>query len=469
MKKILLSASLLMLTSAAFAAAVEDVPYSDVNGLKMENLYSFSRQYDLAAFEASTLNNSSSPSAVTDGKTVYVGVCGAQATIEKYDLMTGAYIGALPLTLNGEAFAGTLSVASIGFDEYGNFYAATYIDSSDGVTNYCVYTVDLETGAVESVGDLFLDGCAGRIDFCDVIGDITGEQAAGRVMACNGAEGCNVFNWVREQGTDEWVGGWDDGSIVRQTTGMYPENIAFNNGSVVKISRVGSDKSGALQYFWVDANYGYPTLYGSNGNAIDNMAEVDWQRTNAETGETTGTIPEPSQSADGIAEGTVGGQNLIAFVNCQPNDGAQGSLFQVGTVDENWMCSSLGHLWLSNALGATSDGGRRIHCLQFVEESENTILLMSYKCYNGLALYRITNTNAGGVEENTVAAAANITVNGDVIAVSETAETIEVYNVAGQKVAQVENTTEVAAPATGLYIVKAVVDGAPVVKKVIVK
>ena len=466
MKKILLSASLLMLSTAAFAAT-EDVPYEDVNGLKMENIYSFSLAYDNEAFSASTISATTNPSAVTDGKTVYIGACGAQATIEEYDLMTGAYIKSLPLTLNGEAFAGTLSVASIGFDEYGNMWAATYIDSSDGSHYYSVYTVDLESGAVASVGELFLDGCAGRIDFCDVIGDITGKQAAGRIMACNNAAGCNVFNWYREQGSDSWQGGWDDGSIVRQTTGMYPENTQFNNGSVVRISRVDSAKDASLKFFWVDANYGYPTLYGNDGNAIDNMAEVDWQRTNAETGETTGTVPEPSQSADGIAEGTVGGQNLLAFAHCQPNDGETGALVQIATIDDQWICSSIEHLWLTNPLGTVGDA-RRIHCLQFVEESNNTVLLMSYKVGNGLALYRITNTNAG-VAENTVAAAADIRVNGDVIAVSETAESIEVYNVAGQKVAQVENTAEVAAPATGLYIVKAMVNGSPVVKKVVVK
>ena len=86
-----------------------------------------------------------------------------------------------------------------------------------------------------------------------------------------------------------------------------------------------------------------------------------------------------------------------------------------------------------------------------------------------MAVYRIAEEGfKGSVEENFVANA-NITVNGDVIAVSEVAESIEVYNVAGQMVGQVENASEIAAPATGLYIVKAVVEGAPVVKKVIVK
>lgn len=80
------------------------------------------------------------------------------------------------------------------------------------------------------------------------------------------------------------------------------------------------------------------------------------------------------------------------------------------------------------------------------------------------AFYKIS--KPGSVESN-VAAAANITVNGDVIVVSEVAESIEVFNVAGQKVAEARNASEVAAPATGAYIVKAVVAGAPVVKKVI--
>ena len=55
-----------------------------------------------------------------------------------------------------------------------------------------------------------------------------------------------------------------------------------------------------------------------------------------------------------------------------------------------------------------------------------------------MGVFRIAEEGYGSVEENFVANA-NITVNGDVIAVSEVAESIEVYNVAGQMVGQVEN------------------------------
>ena len=124
-------------------------------------------------------------------------------------------------------------------------------------------------------------------------------------------------------------------------------------------------------------------------------------------------------------------------------------------------------------MGQTTDGGNRIHCITSVALPDDAngkaaTLVLSFKSFNGMAVYRVAEEGYGSVAENVVAAA-DIRVNGDVIAVSEVAESIEVYNVAGQKVAQVENTAEVAAPATGLYIVKAVVDGTPVVKKVIVK
>ena len=140
----------------------------------------------------------------------------------------------------------------------------------------------------------------------------------------------------------------------------------------------------------------------------------------------------------------------------------------ITTVDENMSFESMKPLWTvpANGLGQISDGGTRYHSLFCLPQKDGSALVLTFKCFNGMGVYKITKKGGDSVESNVVAAA-NITVNGNVIAVSEVAESIEVFNVAGQKVAEARNASEVAAPATGAYIVKAVVAGAPVVKKVI--
>lgn len=469
MKKLLLSASMLMLAGASAFAVTDGQTYESIDGFNCENLWVFDRFHAEEAYMGNPIASKNARTATTDGTTIYVGLSGETATIEKFDLKTGAYLGSLALTKGGEAFKGTLAVNQVGFDEYGHFYAATYSANSEGNGQYEVYTVDLTTGAVTSVGDLFFDGGLGRIDYCDVIGDITGAEANATVMAvtCAG-DNMNVFKWVREKGSNEWMGGWPGQATFQaiEAGDTYPNGITgFSTGSVLKIVRDGS-KSGNVNMFYIDGFTSAPALYGSDGAMIDNISNADLKKTDKETGVTTGTVPEPALGTNGIAEGSVGKTNLMIYSEGQ-YDAPHKCQAVITTVDENMSFESMKPLWIvpADGLGQTTDGVR-VHSLFCLPQKDGSALLLTFKCYNGMGVYKITKKGDDSVESNVVAAA-NITVNGDVIAVSEVAETIEVFNVAGQKVAEARNASEVAAPATGAYIVKAVVAGAPVVKKVI--
>lgn len=469
MKKLLLSASMLMLAGASAFAVTDGQTYESIDGFNCENLWVFDRFHAEEAYMGNPIASKNARTATTDGTTIYVGLSGETATIEKFDLKTGAYLGSLALTKGGEAFSGTLAVNQVGFDEYGHFYAATYSANSEGNGQYEVYTVDLTTGAVTSVGDLFFDGGLGRIDYCDVIGDITGVEANATVMAVTcAADNMNVFKWVREKGSDEWMGGWTGQATFQaiEAGQTYPNGITgFSTGSVLKIVRDGS-KSGNVNMFYIDGFTSAPALYGSDGAMIDNISNADLKKTDKETGVTTGTVPEPALGTNGIAEGSVGKTNLMIYSEGQ-YDAPHKCQAVITTVDENMSFESMKPLWIvpADGLGQTTDGVR-VHSLFCLPQKDGSALLLTFKCYNGMGVYKITKKGDDSVESNVVAAA-NITVNGDVIAVGEVAESIEVFNVAGQKVAEARNASEVAAPATGAYIVKAVVAGAPVVKKVI--
>lgn len=469
MKKLLLSASMLMLAGASAFAVTDGQTYESIDGFNCENLWVFDRFHAEEAYMGNPIASKNARTATTDGTTIYVGLSGETATIEKFDLKTGAYLGSLALTKGGEAFKGTLAVNQVGFDEYGHFYAATFSTNSLGDGQYEVYTVDLTTGAVTSVGDLFFDGGLGRIDYCDVIGDITGAEANATVMAVTcAADNMNVFKWVREKGSNEWMGGWTGQATFQaiEAGQTYPNGITgFSTGSVLKIVRDGS-KSGNVNMFYIDGFTSAPALYGSDGAMIDNISNADLKKTDKETGVTTGTVPEPALGTNGIAEGSVGKTNLMIYSEGQ-YDAPHKCQAVITTVDENMSFESMKPLWIvpADGLGQTTDGVR-VHSLFCLPQKDGSALLLTFKCYNGMGVYKITKKGDDSVESNVVAAA-NITVNGDVIAVSEVAETIEVFNVAGQKVAEARNASEVAAPATGAYIVKAVVAGAPVVKKVI--
>lgn len=74
-----------------------------------------------------------------------------------------------------------------------------------------------------------------------------------------------------------------------------------------------------------------------------------------------------------------------------------------------------------------------------------------------------------GVESITVNGSENtqFTITDGVIEVGDTAQLIEVYNVAGQKVAEAHNASTIPAPAAGAYIVKAIINGKEITGKVI--
>ncbi len=476
MKKFLLSASVLMLASTAFAAT-DGQTYEPKNGYTCENLWVLDQFHATDAYLASPIANTSARTAATDGETIYVGLSGETATIEKYSVATGEYLGSLALKLNGEAYAGTLAANQVGFDEYGNFYVASYAPNADGASGLFLYTCNLETGELTSVGDLLFLGGLGRVDYCDVVGDLTGVNAGATVMAVASAQdNLNVFAWTRGQGETEWGGAWPTTLPYQAMTKTYPaDQTGFSYGSVLKQVKDGS-ASGEMFMYYIDGFTTLPATYSSEGAMVESFADVAVEQKDPDTGEViVEGVVAPDSGTNGVAEGHVGGQNFFTFSEGQYN-GSHTCQAVITLVDESFAMSSMEQMWLvpADGLGQVTDGGTRVHGLSTIAlepdaNGKNAMLLVTFKCMNGLGVYRIAeegyDPNAS-VADNVVANA-TIRVNGDVIAVSEVAESIEVYNVAGQKVAEVHNASEVAAPANGVYVVKTVVNGAPVVKKVI--
>ena len=97
MKKLLLSASMLMLAGASAFAVTDGQTYESVDGINCENLWVLDRFHAEEAYMGNPIANKDARTATADGTTVYVGVSGVGgetvATIEKFDLKTGAYLG----------------------------------------------------------------------------------------------------------------------------------------------------------------------------------------------------------------------------------------------------------------------------------------------------------------------------------------------------------------------------------------
>ena len=92
---------MLMLAGASAFAVTDGQTYESVDGINCENLWVFDRFHAEEAYMGNPIANKDARTATTDGTTVYVGVSGETATIEKFDLKTGAYLGSLALTKGG--------------------------------------------------------------------------------------------------------------------------------------------------------------------------------------------------------------------------------------------------------------------------------------------------------------------------------------------------------------------------------
>lgn len=481
MKKSLLLSAALFAAMPVFAVTDGDT-YAPVNGIECVNSWVIDRNHNLEAFNASPVgaNKQARTCAVRNG-VAYVASWAADdpevtetdkdgkvsvlnaATLYKYDVETGKYLGALKLTLDGKRHTGTGAANQVGFDSFGHLWVAdmTFANSAANL----LYTVNPETGEMTLVPGLDKGGeGSARIDYCDVIGDLTAKEGACTIMAA-GSNSDLVYGWVKDQNGENWYG-YFEGSFSKAITEFYPASAAgWSAAPSVKIVEGSGEDQYYGELFYVDGMATAPTLYSSTGSIADSFANVEGAKDKG--------LEQNSLGANGIVEFSVEGRDFIAYPIEQYTGSFGGCNVNICEMGENMSFAGMTKYWMvpQTGFGKESDGGNRYHGLnrEVVKRQDGSeyINLFSFKSFNGMGLYKIGKNLSGGVNDALANDAAQITVNGNVIAVSAEASEINVYNVAGQVVATAKNATEVAAPAAGVYVVKAVVAGTPVVKKVV--
>ncbi len=403
MKKSLLLASLLLAGSSAFAGVDPNV-YEAKDGFTLTNKWlkdgkHFSSEWKALPF---TSTNYARTAAIAGDK-IYVaastypedGVVVEAGNLHEFDF-NGNYIRQIKLTLNGEpmAFTAPLTCNQIGCDDFGHVYVAGYsagmLTEDGNLKSYTIYTVDLATGALTVAAELKLtDGEAqtdfsGRIDYCHVIGDITGENARSVVMASVNGSKLLVYGWSREQGGD-WAPHFSDGEYVTwEATETFPaEQTSW--GTAPSLTIVKDDEfTGDL--FYVDGFTTLPALYTVDGTMIESFASI-------EDGDML-----PKAGTNGVGEVNIGGTDflLYSFAQYDQNPGCQAVIAKLG---ENQSFNGMTELWRipADGLGSTQDGsgvsdvGTRIHSIQTVKftdaNGKEGAYILTYKNMNGMGVY----------------------------------------------------------------------------------
>ena len=402
MKKFLLILTLAsVVCGSALAANKEKDPntYPEVNGINVKNLWLRDRvHYGAADLELlDWCNSSARTGALLDG-VIYIGRSEAktvvptpgdtilQSVIYRIDATTGESLPPLDVTLNGQPYGAFRGVNNVGKDNFGHVWVAPL--SLEANPQIPFYQLNTETGELTLLTTFDKGDVVNRIDYLDVVGDITLEEAECNVMTPSLQ--ATVYGWHNDQGGDgdTWEG-YFSGDPYQDFTEFYPENqTAFSFGPVSRFV-LGEDEDTRYsgENFYIDGFNTVPVLYANDGSVIDGFGSLTQDELDADS------LLMPAVGTNGIAEFTLGDRNFIVYSIAQ-YDGANSCQINVCELGEGMAFSGMQRYWTipADGLGQVSDGGNRVHILQaeYVEEGgKPAIRLFNFKCYNGIGVYLI--------------------------------------------------------------------------------
>ncbi len=405
MKKFLLLCTMALTAMASAWAATDGQTYEPVNDIKIKNLWIMDRVHTPAEFNASPLSQGTYARMATMNEgVVYVSRSGAQLAVTeendsilqcvvyRFDANTGERLADLPLTLDGKPYgtkeAASLYANNIGTDHFGHMWVAPY--ASEANTIQKVYQLNTETGELTLVAELEKGDVVVRVDYLDLVGDITREQAMCTIMGM-GSQAPTVYRWQAEEGSD-FEGGFEGDTYIDFTM-FYPETVTqWGYAPYVKII-LGEDEESLYRgdYFWLDGFQSAPALYDFSGAIITSFEEVAADQ------------PElvPEAGTNGVTEFSLEGRNFVVYSKAQYSGDGHGCQANICELGEGMMIEGMTHYWTipADSLGKVSDSGTRIHCLNAQKgvdaEGNEEITLLTYKCYNGIGVYKI-GKNVGG-------------------------------------------------------------------------
>jgi len=376
----------------------DGVEYDVINGIGIKNLWIQDREHSPEIWTNQPYCNTNARTAVLNDGFIYIARSNAnvvvvgtdtltQSVIYKVDATNGELIETLPLTLNGEIYGGAvLSANSIGVDNFGHLYLTSY--TSAIAIEWPIYLVDKESGEMSLVASLDKGEVICRCDYIDVMGDLTREQAECNIMAA-GASSEYIYRWHADQGSD-FEGGFN-GDPYLAIEDFYPKTVAnWGYMPIVKMIEQPSNKESRYsgEQFFVDGYYTAPAIYNKSGNLIESFENVYPELHPWDVG------------ANGVCEFKFGGRTFVAYVLAQylgydvysgHNRACQVNICELG---EGNTLGNMQHCWMvPDALGTITDGGTRIECINaehgYDQYGNEEITLFIYKCYNGMAVYKI--------------------------------------------------------------------------------
>jgi hypothetical protein len=173
---------------------------------------------------------------------------------------------------------------------------------------------------------------------------------------------------------------------------------------------------------------------------------------------------------------TLNGKKYVVYSNGDDeiiNSSSTGNTpwtFNIVSADDNMSFASMKLLWTlpQEGLGDVYSSTMQAP-VDYAVIDENTVRVVLYVPGCGLCAYDVTDTSVSGVE-SIFGSAFSIVAKGNRIVMSEVAQKVAVYDIAGTLVAQAANVAEMSVNLnSGVYIVTATVDGETYAQKVVLR
>lgn len=445
MKKILLLATMAMGATSAFAV-LDGATYEKIDGLECKSIWIADRNhnnYDFSRYsfmQQGTKARTACIAKLGDKNEDIKILVGWSNTVTEgessndygkivvLNFLTGKEEKVLQLTYDGKPITGLLCANQIGCDSYGHVWVAGLLSTTlksevaeDGTTTitganaHRVYQVNMETGECTIVNDFALGEDdwsvtnSGRIDYCNIVGDVTLQEApCVYVAAINGTK-APVYGFRAEQGAtgeDAWQPLMNDGAYYAMDFAegeTYPEGQAA--WGTAPTAAIVKDEDFSGQLFYIDGFTTYPTLYNTTGGVVDSFK-------NAPAG-----LAPIEAGTNGVAEFNLDGKDFVVYSMNQyaKSDEKTGGycVARIAQLGEGQSFEGMKEMWVipgnEGGLGAVSDGGTRYHALDAVHITDpngmDGVFVLTYKCYNGLAVYQVAPEGyqtPGGVNDITV-------------------------------------------------------------------
>ena len=396
MKKFLLFAATAVMMAMSASAIIDNQLYEPVNDINIANVWILDRVHAGTDYTSLDVCNTSARTAVMVDDIIYVAHSNAKTVINGTDTVVSSLIYRFKVEDGTELepleipISGTLCINTIGVDNFGHMWITPY--TSELNNNQPLYSLNPETGELTLLATFTKDSDSPqRIDYCDVLGDITLQEAGCTVMAA-ASNSSLIYRWQAAQGDswEDWQGGFE-GDPYLDIIDFYPENqTAWGTAPTVKmLYDPSADDPYAGELFYVDGFTVPPTLYNLEGGIVDSFEGVD-----------PALIPETG--TNGIMEFELEGRNFFVYSKAQYQGVGHGCQANICEMGEGMSFLGMEKYWQipADSLGQLSDGGTRVHCFSVKYGEEGgypCVTLLTFKCYNGMAVYKI----GRGVTPNT--------------------------------------------------------------------